>query len=299
MEDRSHALIAVIFLVVFAVGAIVIVWWMSASGVPRVPYVLNAKTSVAGLGQGTAVEYHGVQIGVVSGLELDPKARSIRVRIMVNKEFPIPEGSYATVGSSSLIGATVVNIHPGKGERRVETSARNPAVLPLKPGGLGALLANAKSIMEKARQTLDAIQEVVSEQNAERVTETLKNIRTATQKLVELEKTLAPAAEQMPELIAGVRETVTRAQRLLENANRLIVAARAPLSAIGRAAESTASLTSQLNRQTVPKLNETLDRLRSLALKLEALAGELKRAPQSVIVGPPVPHPGPGEAGGR
>ncbi|MDN5864981.1 MAG: MlaD family protein [Gammaproteobacteria bacterium] len=296
MENRSHALIAIIFLAVFALGAVVIVWWMMVPGAARVPYLLNAKTSIGGLGQGSGVQFNGVQIGVVQSIKLDPKAHSIRVRIMVNKDFPIPRDSYATAGSGSLIGPTVVNIHLGKSDRILETSPENPAELPLKQGGLGAMIADAKSIMDKAKETLDSIQQIASKQNAERVTQTLKNIQTATKRLVKLEEALAPAAQQMPELIAEVRATVKQARALLEHANRLVVAARAPLSAVGQAAQSTAALTRELNRQTVPQLNETLLRLRSLSRKLEALATELKRAPQSLIVGPPVPNPGPGES---
>src|SRR5699024_11885904 len=65
---------------------------------------------------------------------------------------------------------------------------------------------------------------------------------------------------------------------LLDNANRLATQARAPLSAVGRAADSTAELTARLNRDTVPQLNATLEALQGLSRQLEALAAELKRS---------------------
>lgn len=298
MEDRSHALIAIIFLVVFAAGAIVIVWWLMIPGAVRVPYVLEANTSVGGLGPGSEVQFEGVKIGVVRSIRIDPEThRSIRVKIAIKKQFPVPEGSYATAGSSSIVGPSVVTMHLGESDNIIQTSRQNPATLKLKESGISALMGKAQKIVGKAEQTLDAIQRVVSDKNVRRVTDTLGNIRKASARLVELEKSLQPAARQMPELIADVHATVTQAKALLAHADELVTAARAPLSAVGEAADSTASLTAQLDRQVVPRLNETLKALNRLSRKVRALAEELKRAPQSLITGPPAKHPGPGETG--
>jgi|SRR5690625_2923002 len=298
VENRSHALIAIIFLIVFAAGAIIVVWWMMTPGAVRVPYVLKAHTSVAGLGPGAEVQFDGVKIGVVRSIEIDPQThRSIRVKIAVKKEFPLPQGTYATTGSSGLVGPTVVSMHLGKSARVMETSVDNPATLELKQSGIGALMDKAQGIVDKAKQTLDAVQKVISSENVKRISETLENIRKASSKLVELEESIQPAAQQMPGLISDTNATVNQAKRLLDHADQLVVSARAPLSAVGRAANSTASFTNQLDQQTVPKLDKALTELQLLSQKLQALVEELKRAPQSVITGPPKPQPGPGEKG--
>ncbi|MGH8273132.1 MAG: MlaD family protein [Gammaproteobacteria bacterium] len=299
MEDRSHALIAIGFLVVFGIGAILVVWWILSPGTPRVPYVLEAKSSVAGLGQGSAVQFNGVQIGVVKSIRINPRThRSIRVKIAIDKSFPLPKGSYATAGSSSLVGPTVVDIHLGKGPGDIHTSTKSPAHLRIKQGGLSAMMNEAGEIMRKAKQTLDSIQKIASQKNAKRVTATLKNIKEASAKLVALEKDIAPAAKQTPQLIAETRATMKKAQQLAANANRLVVSARAPLSAVSNAAGSAAALASQLNRETVPRLNATLVQLQALSQRLKALVEELKRSPQSLILGPAKPKPGPGESSG-
>jgi phospholipid/cholesterol/gamma-HCH transport system substrate-binding protein len=298
MENRSHALIAIIFLAVFAVGAVAVVWWMMSTGVTRVPYILESHTSVGGLGPGAEVQFDGVKVGVVKNIKIDPKThRLIRVKIGIKKSFPVPKDSYATTGSTSLVGPTVVTLHLGKSGQAIHTSAKHPAVLKLKESGIGALMDKAQKIVDKAKQTLDAVQKVVSKQNVQRVSATLENIRKASSKLVKLENSIQPAAKQMPGLIADTHATVNKAKGLLANADQLVVAARAPLSSVGRAADSTASLTKQLDQQTAPKLDHTLSQLQLLSQRLQALVEELKRAPQSVITGPPKPQPGPGEKG--
>lgn len=299
MEDRSHALIAIAFLAVFGIGAVLIVWWMTSPGTVRVPYVLEAESSVAGLGQGSAVQFNGVKIGVVKSIRINPEThRSIRVKIAIDKNFPLPKGSYATAGSSGLVGPSVVDMHLGKGPGTIRTSAKNPAHLRIKQGGLSAMMDEAGSIMRKAKQTLDSVQKIASQKNAERVSATLENIKQASAKLVALEKDIGPAAKGAPRLIAETQATMKKAQALVANANRLVVSARAPLSAVGNAAGSAASLASQLNRETITRLNATLLQLRTLSQRLKALVEELKRSPQSLILGPAKPKPGPGESSG-
>ncbi len=303
MEDRSHAVIAIVFLVVFGIGAALVVWWILTPGAARLPYVLNAQSSVAGLGQGSDVQFDGVKIGMVKSIRIDRKThRSIHVKVLINKSFPIPRGSYATAGSGSLVGPAVVTIHLGKGPGILHTSKENPAQLEIRQAGLSALMDQAGEIVATARKTLDTVQEAVrkiaSQDNVGRINDVLENIRQASAKLVTLEKSLAPAAKQAPALIAETRATMDKAHQLVANANRFVVAARAPLSAVSNAAHSSASLTAQLDRQAVPQLTATLVQLRSLSRKMEALIGELRRSPKSLIAGPPKPRLGPGESGG-
>ncbi|MGH8127122.1 MAG: MlaD family protein [Gammaproteobacteria bacterium] len=299
MEDRSHALIAIIFLVVFGVGAVLIVWWIVTPGAVRVPYVLEAKSSVAGLGQGSVVQFDGVKIGVVKSIRINPRThRSIRVKIAIDKNFPLPNGTYATAGSSGLVGPSVVNMHLGKGPGIIHTSAANPAHIRIKQGGLSAMMNEAGEIMSKAKQTLDSVQKIASQKNAERVTATLENIKQASAKLVVLEKDIAPAAQRAPQLIAQVQSTLSAAHRVLIQADKLVASARQPVRRIGAAASAAAGLAMQLNQSTAPQLNALMRRLRTLSGRLQALIDTLQRTPQSLIKGPARKLAGPGETRG-
>ncbi len=299
MEDRSHALIAIAFLVVFAIGAALVAWWMLAPGAVRVPYLLESKTSVAGLGAGSPVQFKGVQIGVVKSIHLDHEThRAIQVLIAVDKDFPLAQGSYATIGANGFLGPNIIDMHPGNEPSIIETSAAHPAHIPLRQGGMAALLNQAKTIVGDAKQTLASVRSLLSHENLKRVADTLNNIHQASAQLVEIERDLKPGAKQLPQLIADTRATMAQAKQLLANADRLVAGARAPLAAVGNAASSTAALTSQLNQESVPQLNALMGRLRVLSARLEALVNELQRSPQSLILGPAKPQAGPGEAGG-
>ena len=296
MEDRSHALIAIAFLVVFGVGAALIALWMLSPGVVRVPYLLESKTSVGGLGPGSSVKFKGVLVGKVKTIHLDRRThRSIEVMIAVDKNFPLPKGTYATVSSNGFIGNEFVDLQLGPDSTTIQTSAAHPAHLQLKAGGLSAMMDQAKQIVGDVQETLKSAQAVLSPQNRQQIADTLGNLNKASAELVQLEKTISPSTKELPGLLAQARETLVTARDMVANANTLVVKAQQPMDSLGQAASSTAAFTTQLSQETTPQLNALLVSLSTLVTRLDALSAELQQTPQSLILGPAKPQPGPGE----
>lgn len=295
MEDRSHALIAIGFLVIFGVGAALVAWWMLAPTVNRLPYLLESETSVAGLGPGSPVNYKGVQVGAVRKVQLAPDHRTVNVLVGINADFPLPEGTYATVGSSGLIGSNYVDISLGQGPGTIHTSTHSPAKLRLKPGSLMGLLGQAADIVDEVKSTLNSVQELLSSENRRQITETLADVRQASAELTKLEKAAEPSVAQLPALVTETRRTVAKAGELLANSNRLVTKVSSSMSAVGAAASSASALAAQMNQQSAPQLTALLVRLRALSEQLEGLAAELRKTPQSLVLGPARARPGPGE----
>ncbi len=299
MEERAHALIAIIFIAVFGVGAGLVAWWMMAPSVSRVPYILDAQGSVAGLGPGSPVSYHGVRVGAVRKVGLDPdNRRRINVRIAVNTNFPLPEGSYATIAAPGLIGSKTVELTLGSGSGDIQTSVASPAHLPLKPGAMSGLMHDASAIMTSLKGTLKSVHELLDDQNRAHISATLAQIDEASARLVQLEKEARPTLEKMPRLIGQLDDTLGAAHKVLVQARTLVAEARQPVQAVGRAASAASGLAAQVNQTTLPGLNALLGRLRTLSARLQTLVDTLQRTPQSLIVGPAPVSPGPGETKG-
>ena len=300
MEDRSHAIIAIIFLALFGVGAGLVAWWMLAPSVARVPYVLESQASVAGLGPGSPVDYHGVRVGGVRKVSLDSRDRHIvDVRIAVDKDFPLPKGTYATVASQGLIGNKSVSLTLGKSGESIETSHESPAHLKLRPGQLAGLMSQAGEIVDEVKATLKSVQSVLNEQNRQSLTATLANVRKATARLAALEKAAEPTVRAMPGVVADARRTLASAHRLLKRADGLVAEARGPLHSVGHAASSAGAVLAQVNQTTVPQLESLMKRLRALSEHLQGLTVQLQSTPQSLILGSAPPKPGPGESKGH
>jgi phospholipid/cholesterol/gamma-HCH transport system substrate-binding protein len=296
MEDRSHALIAIGFLVVFGIGAALVAWWMLSPTMNRVPYLLESQTSVSGLGPGSPVKYKGVRVGAVRNVQLSANRRDVEVLIGVDADFPLPDGTYATISSAGLIGSNFVDLTLGNGPGTVQTSVASPAHLPLKQGSLAGLMDQAKTIVGDVEDTLHSVQSLLSGQNRKDISDTLADIREASAQLAELEKAAQPAVAQLPGLITQARTTLAAAKDLLANSNRLVVKAQGSVEAVGEAASSTAALSAQINQQSAPALTALLVRLQALTTQLQSLVAQLQATPQSLILGPAKAQPGPGEA---
>lgn len=296
MEDRSHAIIAIIFLAIFGIGAAAVTWWMMTPGAARVPYLLESQGSVAGLGPGSPVVYKGVQVGSVNYVRLDAQThRRVNVMIRVDENFPLTRNSYATLGSNGLIGNKDIDLHLGAPGPKLQTSEKTPARLNLKPGEISRLMNQAGEIVGQVKQTLAAVKDLVSGKNAQAISRSLAHIERASRKLVALENRTGAVLRQLPPLLQRTDAAVEQSRRLLATANRVVAAAGKPVRAIGRAANSAATLGARLDQESVPQINALLLRLRTLGMQLQTLIKQLNRSPQSLILGPAQLPPGPGE----
>ncbi|MBV9570637.1 MAG: outer membrane lipid asymmetry maintenance protein MlaD [Alphaproteobacteria bacterium] len=77
-------------------------------------YSVEARFSSAdGVTAGTDVRLHGIKVGTVSGVDLDPKTYLAIVRLSIRGDIPIPDDSSIKVTSAGLLGNSYLSIQPG------------------------------------------------------------------------------------------------------------------------------------------------------------------------------------------
>jgi phospholipid/cholesterol/gamma-HCH transport system substrate-binding protein len=77
-------------------------------------YPLEARFSSAdGITAGTDVRLHGIKIGSVSSVDLDPKTYLAVVHLNIRSQVPIPDDSAIKVTSSGLLGNAYLSVQPG------------------------------------------------------------------------------------------------------------------------------------------------------------------------------------------
>jgi phospholipid/cholesterol/gamma-HCH transport system substrate-binding protein len=77
-------------------------------------YSLEARFSSAdGVTAGTDVRLHGIKVGTVSAVDLDPKTYLAIVHLSLRGDIPIPDDSAIKVTSSGLLGNSYLSIQPG------------------------------------------------------------------------------------------------------------------------------------------------------------------------------------------
>ena len=209
---------------------------------------------IQGLGASTPIYADGYKVGTVDGLEYDYKENGpIKVKVDINKDLRIPQGSKAEI-VKDLMGNLQVNLLLANNPReRVEPGGFIPGAV---NGGMMDKAANLIPVVEKMLPKLDSILTSVNALLADpALAASLHNVETITSNLTvstrELNTLMAGLNKQVPGMIG-------KANGVLDNTNRL-----------------TANLASLDVQGTLNKVNQTLESAHQFTEKLNSNQGSL------------------------
>lgn len=209
---------------------------------------------IQGLGASTPIYADGYKVGTVDGLEYDYKENGpIKVKVDINKDLRIPQGSKAEI-VKDLMGNLQVNLLLANNPReRVEPGGIIPGAV---NGGMMDKAANLVPVVEKMLPKLDSILTSVNALLADpALAASLHNVETITSNLTvstrELNTLMAGLNKQVPGMIG-------KANGVLDNTHRL-----------------TANLASLDVQGTLNKVNQTLESAHQFTEKLNSNQGSL------------------------
>ena len=209
---------------------------------------------IQGLGASTPIYADGYKVGTVDGLEYDYEENGpIKVKVDINKDLRIPQGSKAEI-VKDLMGNLQVNLLLANNPReRVEPGGVIPGAV---NGGMMDKAANLIPVVEKMLPKLDSILTSVNALLADpALAASLHNVETITSNLTvstrELNTLMAGLNKQVPGM-------VRKANGVLDNTNRL-----------------TANLASLDVQGTLNKVNQTLESAHQFTEKLNSNQGSL------------------------
>lgn len=209
---------------------------------------------IQGLGASTPIYADGYKVGTVDGMEYDYKENGpIKVKVDINKDLRIPQGSKAEI-VKDLMGNLQVNLLLANNPReRVEPGGIIPGAV---NGGMMDKAANLVPVVEKMLPKLDSILTSVNALLADpALAASLHNVETITSNLTvstrELNTLMAGLNKQVPGMIG-------KANGVLDNTNRL-----------------TANLASLDVQGTLNKVNQTLESAHQFTEKLNSNQGSL------------------------
>ena len=299
MENRAHAIVAVVFLLVFLAGAILVYYWLADRPDEPLAYEIVTSQSVGGLAEQSDVRFKGLLVGHVAKLGFDSDDRSrVVMRLQLKRDAYVTHATYAVVAMQGLTGGSVLELKLGKGSRApLATSDKHPAQIPMHQSLLDFLASSARKDMQDLQDVLASARKVLDSDNRQHIAASLQQIDNATRKLAVIEA-------QLPALLDNVQRSVVQSHALIAHADALVRDAQTPVrdaakleASIQALAESSRQLSDKLNSQTVPNVDTLSESLLRTSRQLDEVLGELKAKPQSLIFGPPRHPPGPGEPG--
>jgi phospholipid/cholesterol/gamma-HCH transport system substrate-binding protein len=255
-RNANYALVGLIS-ALLVIALLVFVVWLAGSGFSKTYDVYDVifDGPVRGLSQGGEVHFNGIKVGDVSKVFLDPAdPQKVIARIRVTSDVPIRQDSYATLEPQGITGVNFIQITAGTASKPLLKDTAPPGQIPRlssKKDAFSDLLAGGSTIVEKSIETLNRVNQVLSDKNIKSVSGTLDNVEAVTAELRERKSIIADA------------------QRTLQTANQ----AAEQFREVGK---STNALINGQGKQAVTKLSSTATELEATIKEVRGMLAKLQ-----------------------
>ncbi|QIB49672.1 MlaD family protein [Pseudomonas sp. OIL-1] len=226
METRAHHVLIGLFTLLAAAAAIVFAIWLSNASSSRAykEYVVIFNETVTGLSTGSAVQYSGIRIGDITRLRLDPEdPRKVLANIRVEPDVPIKQDTQARLQLTGITGTSVIELSQGTPESPpLRAPNGEPPVIVASPSPISTLLANGEDLMTNINQLVASARDILSEENVERIGNTLASIERATGVIAGQGEDLESLLAELTKVSAQATLTLEQTDQLMSNANTLL-----------------------------------------------------------------------------
>ncbi len=303
MYSRVNYTIVGIFVLLFGAGLVAFTFWLAKYGIQTnyTLYKLEMKESVSGLSKDSTVRLHGVDVGHVSEIRINPhNIELIEVILKIRSDVPIKEDMTAHTEMLGITGLLAIEIGGGSNDSKLlKPKGKEIPVIPSSPSwfsktskglgnlaeDLGSLLDKAETLMnEKNIQTFGNILENTDKLTAKAVltldefNATLQTYRTAA---VTLSKNVESFSDDFSDITDDTLPALKALKHATVNFNRL-----------------TLETEKSLNRgdYNIKEVFEPmLTDIRILTSELTDLSRELKQSPNALLFKSRRQRRGPGE----
>jgi phospholipid/cholesterol/gamma-HCH transport system substrate-binding protein len=309
MEDKAHALIAGLFLLLLGLALAAAAVWFQSDRTEHAIYTVVARSGVPGLNVKAPVKLRGVEVGRVEAIAFDPAdPQQILVTLAVAKAAPVTTQTYAQLGLQGVTGLSFISLEepPASSAPRAAGGAR----IVLKPTLLDRLAVSGPELLVGLAETAQRLNAVLSEGNRTQLTRSITELGNVAQATSRLMTTLQPSVQLLPGLLRDADTAVQNASGSLQHIDTLVGDTRAlaqdlharaaALDQLGAAARQIESSTRRLEAAIgggTTRARPLLDDLGAMSLSIERSANALAEQPQSLLFGRSPVRPGPGEPG--
>ena len=304
METRSNYVMVGTVTVALLIGVLAfIVWLAGISGAATKCYDIYFP-AVGGINKGSNVSFSGVSVGQVKKISLLPnRPEFVWVRIDVDQQTPVLEGTTAQIKSISLAGANEIQLDGAQRGRPAITQLgpQGCPVIPASSSGLSALLNSAPELLERIQRLTERLTELLSDKNQNSIADILENIDKTSKVLADRAPDLAAA---MQDARTAVRQAGIAAQHvtiLTDSTNKLVNEQGKPaaedlrkaIASVQQAADNLDAMLSDarpgvqnFTKSTLPEANQLVHEMRDLTKSLKGVSERVEQGGIGGALGP-------------
>ena len=302
MENKAHALIAGVFVVVVTALLALLALWLTRDNVERHLYEMSTSQTISGLQPQAAVRFRGVPVGKVESIGFDEKVKgNVLIVVSIDRAAPVTQSTFAAVASQGVTGLGFIQLDDnGESTQRLTPNDDDPPRIPLQPSTLDKLLKQSQTIFIQAEQATARLNQVLSDENQKAVNVAVTQLADAAGSINRVAKALEPTVAALPALTRDSSATLLA----VKNASNQVAATAGRLNAkdgaldkLTQGGTALAASVETFSAATLPKLSEVADETARTMRQLRRTVSGVDDNPQSLIFGNGPRQPGPGEPG--
>lgn len=325
MENKSHAIVSGIFVLLVAALLVGLAYWLTRDDTVRTSFEISSADAITGLQPQAAVRYKGVPVGRVTGIALDSRERGhVLITISVDEKAPVTRATVATLAFQGLTGLSYIQLddQAGVAPEPLAAVADGLPRIPMRTNLMARLTEQGGAILQQVEQTTQRVNGLLSPQNQQALVKAVTQLGDAAASISALsaraQAALGPAqgpgSLNLPQL---AEDAGTSLRSLRQSGERMAASADAfrqasedyrklgqrladpggTIDRLNQSAESLNATARTLNSSLLPRVSRATEDTHRAVRQVGQTAESLGEQPQSLLWGKPAIVPGPGEKG--
>lgn len=307
MRGKTHYALIGLFVIGLAITLVGVILWLGAGGPGRVydEYVVYMEESVSGLSRDNAVKYHGVDVGRVHEIGLDPlHGERVRLLLQIVRGTPVRQDTVATLETQGLTGLAFVNLMGANSDSPLLEARPGEAYPEIRsrPSAWGQLDRAVEELVSNLNELTGRFLVLLGEENQDHLGRTLANLDRFSAALAGRAQALTGSIDDLAETLQHAREVSGGLPGLLARLAAAATALERMADQVGAGGEAVRLAVQSRDRdlqrftaEALPEAAAMIGELRAAAHKLRLFSERLERDPAVLLRGGPTRALGPGE----
>ncbi len=304
METKAHYALVGFFAVALIAAAALFAVWLGQLRFDQAykEFDVVFQGPVRGLTEAGEVRFNGIKVGEVTWLRLDEANPSYVVaRIRIFEWTPVMRDSVAQLEPQGITGLSYIQLNPGSPDS--EPLVARPGEVPRlqsRPATIDSLLTTSEGIAQAAGEALAKINNLLTEESLEDVSELIANVRAISDQLAgngESERALVAQASDVLARMDATADDVAKfvrdanaflsddVTRMVDETTRASMGINQASASAGAILEDVRDPLARFSNEGLDELTLAIDDLRRLLIELEAIAASVEDNPAAFVAG--------------